>query len=65
MYLPLVFTNKGTTTCTLTGYPGVSLVDSAGSPIGDPATRRGTTRPTVSGGRRRGAPAPQPDRPAR
>ncbi len=48
VYLPLVFTNKGTTTCTLTGYPGVSLVDSAGSPIGDPATRRGTTRPTVS-----------------
>ncbi len=48
VYLPLVFTNKGSTTCTLTGYPGVSLRDSAGAGIGAPATRRGPTRSTVS-----------------
>ncbi|MBA6435872.1 DUF4232 domain-containing protein [Streptomyces sp. GMR22] len=48
VYLPLVFTNRSTTTCTLTGYPGVSLLDSTGAVIGDPATRRGPTRPPVS-----------------
>ncbi|MET7904973.1 DUF4232 domain-containing protein [Streptomyces sp. NPDC005355] len=48
VYLPLVLTNKGTSTCTLTGFPGVSLLDSAGSAIGDPATRRGPTHSTVS-----------------
>ncbi|GAA1099008.1 hypothetical protein GCM10009579_12470 [Streptomyces javensis] len=48
VYLPLVFTNKSTRTCTLTGYPGVSLLDSTGAVIGDPATRRGPTRSPVS-----------------
>lgn len=48
VYLPLVFTNKGSTTCTLTGYPGVSLRDSTGAGIGTPATRRGPIRSTVS-----------------
>ncbi len=48
VYLPLVFTNKSATTCTLTGYPGVSLLDSTGAVIGDPATRRGPTRSPVS-----------------
>lgn len=48
VYLPLVLTNTSTATCTLTGFPGVSLLDSGGSAIGDPATRRGASRPTVS-----------------
>ncbi|MEU4893939.1 DUF4232 domain-containing protein [Streptomyces sp. NPDC044780] len=48
VHLPLVFTNTSATTCTLTGYPGVSLLDSGGSAIGDPATRRGPTRSTVT-----------------
>ncbi|WP_432253861.1 DUF4232 domain-containing protein [Streptomyces sp. HNM1019] len=48
VYLPLVFTNRSATTCTLTGYPGVSLLDSSGTAIGDPATRRGPTRSPVS-----------------
>ena len=48
VYLPLVLTNKSTASCTLTGYPGVSLLDSAGSAIGDPATRRGASRSPVS-----------------
>ncbi|MGW2325976.1 DUF4232 domain-containing protein [Streptomyces sp. NPDC001700] len=48
VYMPLVLTNKSTGTCTLTGFPGVSLLDSSGSAIGDPATRRGASRSTVS-----------------
>ncbi|QLH19885.1 DUF4232 domain-containing protein [Streptomyces sp. Rer75] len=48
VYMPLVLTNTSTATCTLTGFPGVSLLDSAGSAIGDPATRRGASRSTVS-----------------
>ncbi|EFL20930.1 putative lipoprotein [Streptomyces himastatinicus ATCC 53653] len=48
VYMPLVLTNKSTGTCTLTGFPGVSLLDSAGSAIGDPATRRGASRSAVS-----------------
>lgn len=48
VYMPLVLTNKSTGTCTLTGFPGVSLLDSAGTAIGDPATRRGASRSTVS-----------------
>ncbi|MGW7754004.1 DUF4232 domain-containing protein [Streptomyces violaceusniger] len=48
VYLPLVFTNKGATACTLTGYPGVSLLDSADSAIGAPATRRGPTHSPIS-----------------
>lgn len=48
VYLPLILTNKSSSTCTLTGFPGVSLLDSTGAAIGDPATRRGPTRSTVS-----------------
>lgn len=36
----LVLTNHSATTCHLTGYPGVSLLDRAGHQLGDPATRR-------------------------
>ncbi|MGY0064459.1 DUF4232 domain-containing protein [Streptomyces sp. LZ34] len=47
VYVPLAFTNTGETSCTLTGFPGVSLLDAPGAAIGDPATRRGPARPTV------------------
>lgn len=43
--IPLVFTNKGRTTCTLVGYPGVSVVGNSGNQLGAPAER--TTSPTV------------------
>jgi hypothetical protein len=36
----LLLTNNSSTTCHLTGYPGVSLLDSGGKQIGAPATRR-------------------------
>src|SRR3954469_678188 len=39
-YEPLVFTNKGSATCTLNGYPGVSFVaPSSGKQVGAPASR--------------------------
>jgi len=38
---PLVFTNKGTKPCSLRGFPGVSLINRDGSPVGKPATRDG------------------------
>ncbi|MFI7102219.1 DUF4232 domain-containing protein [Streptomyces sp. NPDC050161] len=38
---PLVFTNHGKKTCTLSGYPGVSLISRDGSTVGRPATREG------------------------
>ncbi len=47
-YLPIVFTNTGTTSCTLYGYPGVSLA--GGSPsaqIGAAAARNPSPAPTT------------------
>ncbi|MEU9123947.1 DUF4232 domain-containing protein [Streptomyces sp. NPDC048506] len=38
---PLVFTNKGTEACTLSGFPGVSLIKRDGSAVGKPASREG------------------------
>ncbi|MEU8780004.1 DUF4232 domain-containing protein [Streptomyces sp. NPDC048637] len=38
---PLVFTNKGKKACSLRGFPGVSLINRDGSPVGKPATREG------------------------
>jgi len=40
LYRYLVFTNTGGTTCHLTGFPGVSMVDASGRQIGQPATRQ-------------------------
>ena len=37
--VPLVFTNTGTTLCTLQGYPGVSAVVASGVQLGRPAHR--------------------------
>ena len=40
VYEPLRFTNKGTSACTLYGYPGVSFVtEGSGDQIGSPASR--------------------------
>jgi len=38
-YQTVVFTNTGKVECTLTGYPGVSLLDGSGATIGQPAGR--------------------------
>lgn len=51
LYQPLEFRNATRTPCTLTGYPGVSFLNAAGSPVGSPARRydpAGTTPPTVT-----------------
>jgi hypothetical protein len=40
------FTNGGTTSCTLYGYPGVSLTNSSGAQIGAAATRNPSTPAT-------------------
>jgi hypothetical protein len=40
LYRYLVLTNHSSTTCHLTGYPGVSLLDAAGKQIGAPADRQ-------------------------
>jgi hypothetical protein len=40
VFVPLVFTNAGGTSCTLSGYPGVSYVTGAtGQQVGQPASR--------------------------
>jgi hypothetical protein len=38
VFTTLVFRNTGRGSCAMQGHPGVSLVDSAGRPIGRPAT---------------------------
>jgi Protein of unknown function (DUF4232) len=47
-YYPLVFTNTGSASCTLQGYPGVSLVGTSGNQIGSPAIRTASATPLVS-----------------
>ena len=48
IYTPLVFTNRGTATCTLDGHPGVSFIDDAGNQIGPSAERSDDATPTVA-----------------
>ncbi|MFI1814767.1 DUF4232 domain-containing protein [Streptomyces sp. NPDC020422] len=48
VYATLVFTNKSTTTCTMTGYPGVSYVAKNGVQSGNPAVREPATVATVT-----------------
>jgi hypothetical protein len=36
-YTPIVFTNTGSTTCELRGYPGVSFVNTSGARVGSPS----------------------------
>ncbi|MFI6012582.1 DUF4232 domain-containing protein [Streptomyces sp. NPDC051243] len=47
-YVPLVFTNTSAQPCSLHGYPGVTLIDSAGNRIGEPAERQGPDAPAVT-----------------
>ncbi|MFJ9419882.1 DUF4232 domain-containing protein [Streptomyces sp. NPDC101227] len=47
IHIPLVFTNKGKTACTLRGFPGVSLIMRDGSTVGKPATRSGAAGGSV------------------
>ncbi|WP_053762889.1 DUF4232 domain-containing protein [Streptomyces sp. AS58] len=47
-YLPLVFTNTGSESCSLRGHPGVTLLDASGERIGEPAEREGRVFPAVT-----------------
>ncbi len=48
VFYRLQVTNTGSAPCTLTGYPGVSMVDDAGTQIGAPADREPGTSSTVT-----------------
>ncbi len=41
LYAPLVLRNSGSRSCTVRGFPGVSLLDGSGNQLGDPASREG------------------------
>ena len=41
VYAPLILRNTSSTTCEVTGFPGVSVLDGSGTQLGDPATRDG------------------------
>lgn len=47
-YAKIVFKNTAGTSCTLTGFPGVSYVKAAGVQSGNPATRTGSSYHTVT-----------------
>jgi hypothetical protein len=47
-FYPLKFVNTGKTSCTLTGYPGVSAVTSSGTQIGNSASRVSSKFRTVT-----------------
>lgn len=47
-YYPITFTNTSDRTCTLFGYPGVSLVNDNGNQIGQPAERAPADEATVT-----------------
>ncbi len=47
-YSEIVFTNTAGTSCTLTGYPGVSYVKAAGVQSGNAALRSGSTVHTIT-----------------
>jgi hypothetical protein len=48
LYWSIRFTNTGTSTCALRGYPGVSVLDTAHRQIGPAATRTGESSSTVT-----------------
>ncbi|MFE4061036.1 DUF4232 domain-containing protein [Streptomyces sp. NPDC059096] len=48
IYYDLRLINKGPGSCTLRGFPGVSLLAGDGAPIGTPATREGGQLPAVT-----------------
>ena len=43
-----MFVNTGTTSCSMRGFPGVSILDQAGAQIGQPATREGSEGASVT-----------------
>jgi hypothetical protein len=48
-YVPIVFTNTGSTPCLMRGFPGVSYVTGdSGSQVGAPATRTGSIGSSVT-----------------
>jgi hypothetical protein len=47
-YQPIIFTNTSSKTCSLTGYPGVSFLDSGGTQLGDPAAHSGASHGSVN-----------------
>ena len=48
-YVPIVFTNTGSTSCTMRGWPGVSYVTGdSGSQVGAPAQRSGSIGSSVT-----------------
>jgi hypothetical protein len=46
-YIPLEFSNTGTTACTLDGFPGVSAVNADGAQIGSSATWNHVIEPSA------------------
>jgi hypothetical protein len=48
LIVPLVFQNTGSTTCSLQGYPGVSIVGTGGAQLGPAAARTGQATPLVT-----------------
>jgi Protein of unknown function (DUF4232) len=48
IYYPLEFTNLGSATCTLTGYPGVAAINGAGHKLGPAAVRVGAPVHTLT-----------------
>ncbi|HEY1466855.1 MAG TPA: DUF4232 domain-containing protein [Acidimicrobiales bacterium] len=48
LIVPLVFTNTGSSTCSLQGYPGVSIVGANGAQLGAAAARTGQATPLVT-----------------
>jgi hypothetical protein len=47
IYTTFFFTNTAGTPCAVRGFPGVSLLNDAGSIVGQPATRDGSEGPSV------------------
>jgi hypothetical protein len=47
LYTTFVFTNTAATPCSMRGFPGVSLLNGAGVIVSTPATRDGSTGPSV------------------
>jgi hypothetical protein len=48
IYYPVEFTNLGSTTCTLSGYPGVAAISGSDHKLGRAAIRIGVTAHTVT-----------------
>jgi hypothetical protein len=48
IYYPVEFTNLGSTTCTLSGYPGVAAINGSDHQLGPAATRVGAPAHTIT-----------------